>query len=688
VLVRGALLYEHGRVNLRHFLCALLAWLGSIVFACPAATPHIHTSRISPKILPLPKGDDVFHFIVFGDRTGGPAEGIKVLAQAVEDSNLLDPDLVMTVGDLVNGYNQTGPWMKQMEEYQSTMSKLNMPWFPVAGNHDIYWRRDARNPEAKPPRENEESYEKHFGPLWYWFEHKNTGFLVLFSDEGHPDGRQRDFGDREQQQISRTQLNWIAAELEKMKRLKHVFVFLHHPYWWGERYQGSNWDEVHKLLVKNGNVRAVLAGHIHQMRYDGVRDGIAYYALATTGGSLPAGIQHQYFGLLHHFNVVTVRDSGFTMASVPVGSVFDPKQFTPERMQEVEAARYTLHQFISPPIAVNQDGSASAIVRVALTNPCSLPIEITLLAKGDPAWLIAPDHRHAKIDPKQGKVFEFACAREATKSLEDFTAPEFELRFDVLAPGARLAMPAWSLRAATRLLPPGSGWPEAKTNHALVLNGTNACLEIDQSQLAGIEGPFTVEAWVLPSRDTNGAIVSNLKIGGFSLEVAGPPQFRVQTDSPEVNERRFTDLKTPIAVKSRERLAPGRWTHLAGVFNGQTIALFVDGKKVASTNAAGARLSSDKSLYIGARPNGAFNTHNFSYPMLYYRGSVDDVRISRAARYERDFTPPIRLARDRSTVFVLANDEQFGPFVPADAESPAPVQALIKGQPRFAPAER
>ena len=61
--------------------------------AMPAEPPHIHTSRTSPKILPLPKDDDVFHFVVFGDRTGGPAEGIKILAQAVEDSNLLDPDL-------------------------------------------------------------------------------------------------------------------------------------------------------------------------------------------------------------------------------------------------------------------------------------------------------------------------------------------------------------------------------------------------------------------------------------------------------------------------------------------------------------------------------------------------------------------------------------------------------------------
>ena len=93
---------------------------------------------------------------------------------------------MLTVGDLVNGYNQDTEWLRQMDEFQATMGKLNMPWFPVAGNHDIYWRRDPKNPKTKPPREHEELFEKHFGPLWYWFEHKNTGFLILFSDEGHP----------------------------------------------------------------------------------------------------------------------------------------------------------------------------------------------------------------------------------------------------------------------------------------------------------------------------------------------------------------------------------------------------------------------------------------------------------------------------------------------------------------------
>src|SRR5690606_28715696 len=124
-----------------------------------------------------------------------------------------------------------------------------MLWFPVPGNHDIYWRGPDR-----PPREYEENYEKHFGPLWYWFAHKDCGFLVLYSDEGDPSKGPKDFTNPDQQKMSPAQTEWLRQSLAAMNGLNRVFVFLHHPRWIERTYPGSGWNETHAILASAGNV--------------------------------------------------------------------------------------------------------------------------------------------------------------------------------------------------------------------------------------------------------------------------------------------------------------------------------------------------------------------------------------------------------------------------------------------------
>ena len=181
--------------------------------------------------------------------------------------------------------------------------------------------RDKKNPEERPEGEHEASYEKHFGPLWYWFEHKNSGFVVLYTDEGNLKTGVKGYSKPEFDQMSRRQLDWLETSLEKLADKDHVFVFLHHPRWMKNRYGGSNWGEVHRRLKKPGNVRAVFAGHIHRMHYDGERDGIEYFALASVGASIQ-GI-YPGLGYLHQFNVVSVRRRSFAVSTLPVGEVMD-----------------------------------------------------------------------------------------------------------------------------------------------------------------------------------------------------------------------------------------------------------------------------------------------------------------------------------------------------------------------------
>ena len=260
---------------MNHSIILLLCLLSSEV---ATESNDIHTSRESAQVMPsVPVEEDMFTFVVFGDRTGGPAEGISVLAQAVQDTNLIEPDLVMTVGDLIQGYNTREAWVLQAAQFRSVMDELICPWFPVAGNHDVYWRGEGR-----PPEEHEGDYEAWFGPLWYAFDHKGCRFIVLYTDEGNPETGVRSFGDPDSQRMSDAQKSWLRQTLHDANDMNHVFVFCHHPRWRGGQY-GDDWENVHQMFVDAGNVTAVFAGHVHQLRHDGWRDGIEYLSITGYG---------------------------------------------------------------------------------------------------------------------------------------------------------------------------------------------------------------------------------------------------------------------------------------------------------------------------------------------------------------------------------------------------------------------
>ncbi|MDY7109313.1 MAG: metallophosphoesterase, partial [Planctomycetota bacterium] len=443
------------------------------------------TTRPEQVKLPLPGEEDAFFFVVFGDRTGGPAEGVKVLAEAVRDTNLLEPDLVMTVGDLVQGYNQTGEWMEQMREYKRIMNGLLMPWFPVAGNHDIYWRGPDR-----PEGEHEAHYEMHFGPLWYAFEHKNCWFIALYSDEGDPETGEKSISKPACQRMSDEQFNWLADTLEKAKDADHVFLFLHHPRWLGNNY-GDHWERVHALLAEAGNVTAVFAGHIHKMRYDGPRDGIEYVTLATVGGHQP-GLAPEA-GYLHQFHVVTVRKRQIAMASIPVGEVTDVRALT-GKVSEETGRLAGVRAAIDEPLRIASDGSASQIFSAIVTNPVTRPIEVTIApTSADSRWFFTPDHNHATIKPGDSYTFRFRTERMADSLDCAFRTPALSLQMEYLAPSLRYAIPesVSDLPMVADLESP----PRPAVEHVLVLDGEDDCLRVPNELLTVPDGPLTLECW-------------------------------------------------------------------------------------------------------------------------------------------------------------------------------------------------
>src|SRR5271157_2794205 len=68
-----------------------------------------------------------FRFAIVSDRTGG--HRARIFSQAVEQLNLLQPEFVLSVGDLIEGYTDNAERLAaEWKEFQGYVTQLQMPF--------------------------------------------------------------------------------------------------------------------------------------------------------------------------------------------------------------------------------------------------------------------------------------------------------------------------------------------------------------------------------------------------------------------------------------------------------------------------------------------------------------------------------------------------------------------------------
>jgi len=256
--------------------------------------------------LKLNNNPNDFQFVIVSDRTGGHRE--KVFSRAVEQINLMQPEFVLSVGDLIEGYT-TSPDQaaKEWREFQSFTSKLKMPFFYVPGNHDV------SNPFM------EKLWAEKFGRRYYHFVYRDVLFLVLNSDDPPASGS-----------ISAEQLDYVKSALEKNAGVRWTIVALHKPIWAEGSVAKNGWLEVEKLLA--GRKYTVFAGHVHRYKKF-VRNGMNYYQLATTGGG--SRLRGVRYGEFDHIVWVTMKDEGPVLANVMLDGIYPEDLVPPETHEPV-----------------------------------------------------------------------------------------------------------------------------------------------------------------------------------------------------------------------------------------------------------------------------------------------------------------------------------------------------------------
>jgi len=301
---------------------------------------------------------DEFHFVVLSDRNGGGRQGIY--EDAVRKVNLLQPEFVICVGDLIPGYSRDQEKIKkQRDEIDTILSKLEMPFFYVPGNHDLTY----------PPMRK--SWEKRYGATYYHFVYKDCLFLCMNSH------------DTKEYYFTDTQLAYMKKALDENRNCRWTFVFFHHPLWTFKD-KDSNWPKFAELL--KGRRHTIFSGHTHvYMKYD--VEGNDYIVLATTGGA-SSRIGPEY-GRFDEFAWVSMTGKEPVIANLSLDGINNKNIYTRVKSELVWPI-YDGRAIDVYPIIVDQPLFEGAETAIRVRNHSEYPLKYFMKLQDNPLFTSDP----------------------------------------------------------------------------------------------------------------------------------------------------------------------------------------------------------------------------------------------------------------------------------------------------------
>lgn len=248
-----------------------------------------------------------FQFAIVSDRTGG--HRAQVFSRAVDRLNLMQPEFVVSVGDLIEGGKKTAEQIKaEWTEFDGYVKKLTMPFFYVPGNHDV------------GNVDNDKIWQQRLGRRHYHFVYKDVLFLCLNTDDPPGTGSP---------QLSKEQVDYAQKALAENKAVRWTLVFLHKPIWTAADLDKRGWTAVERALA--GRPYTVFCGHVHRYRKY-VRQGRNYYQLATTGGG--SKMRGLPYGEFDHVVWVTMKPDGPVLANVMLDGILGDELQVPASAEE------------------------------------------------------------------------------------------------------------------------------------------------------------------------------------------------------------------------------------------------------------------------------------------------------------------------------------------------------------------
>lgn len=315
-------------ISLRFFSIAL----ATIVVGCnPKSEVFVHDRPTGSPVpwlgIAFDDGSDKFQFAIISDLNGGERAGIFDVA--VEQLNLLRPELIMSVGDLVDGASSNRDSITmEYDRFDARAGKAKAPLVHVGGNHDL------TDPVMRTV------WKERYGAHYYHFVYKNVLFLVL-DTEDHTDARRDEIHEARQAaikvldglvpgkadtmayfkmpervtgNIGKEQAAYFTDVIAKNAGVTWTLLFMHKPVW--KREGDGSLEPIEKALA--GRSYTVFNGHFHSYSHTN-KNNTDYMILGTTGGHQGEKDPNSF----DHVTLVTMTSEGPSVANLRLDGILN-----------------------------------------------------------------------------------------------------------------------------------------------------------------------------------------------------------------------------------------------------------------------------------------------------------------------------------------------------------------------------
>ncbi|HEC42926.1 MAG TPA: hypothetical protein ENI20_08885 [Bacteroides sp.] len=336
-------------------------------------------------------------FAIVSDLWGGYRSG--VFEDAVDKLELLQPQFVMSVGDLIDGKVYDSIVLEnQWSEFNTMVNSLSMPFFYVPGNHDISnaWM--------------ESEWKRMFGKSYYYFVQKNVLFLCINTQDGGSSG------------IRSEQIVYFKKAIKDNPDVRWTFVFMHRPVWKGRDGREEGYEKIAEEL--SGRNYTLFSGHNHTyLKLQ--KQGNNHYVLGSTGGG--SDLRGEKFGEFDHITWVTLNagDSPKIINIKLDGMIRD--DIVNEKTHPITSTLIKQEWLITPTYVSENRYAETLSPSITFNNPTDYPLKISGDFPQTASFTSNPQKLDVIIPPQSTKKQMITITSASNSKIDLASLPFIEL---------------------------------------------------------------------------------------------------------------------------------------------------------------------------------------------------------------------------------------------------------------------